>query len=157
VSVSRVSLATGTEGQVAPPFNNVVAFPARAPGYQPQRIQRTRRRANFTPAGARYVGRPSIYGNPFERRPRIGHARSVILYGSWVRGELTPHILSCAGFGEDEIIGLERWRRRLLPQLIHLRGFDLQCRCPLTSAWCHADFQLRLCNGPIHILERLAA
>lgn len=123
---------------------------------QPVRIVRTRKAHNFTPEGARYVGRPTLWANAFERRG-IGHARSVILYGSWLQGHLNPYILRRAGFNEDEIRALERWRRRLMPQLIQLRGFDLQHWCPLSSPWCHADTQLRLVNGPISVLERLAA
>lgn len=153
---TAVSLTTGSEGLFAPPIKGAVLPCACAPGHMPQRLQRTRRKCAFTPAGAFYVGRATIYGNPFERRPRIGHARSVILYDAWIRGELTPHILSRAGFGEDEIVSLARWRRRLLPRLIQLRGHDLQCWCPLTSAWCHADTLIRICNGPLFFLEKLA-
>ena len=123
----------------------------------PVRLQRTRKRYNVTPIGAIYVGRPTLWGNPFSERPRIGHARGVILYRSWIAGDLSPYILHRAGFGHDEIVSLERWRKQLLNQLHRLRGHDLQCWCPLTSAWCHADTQLRLVNGPIEVLERLAA
>jgi hypothetical protein len=157
MSEASALIPTGTEGLFAPPFKGIVP-PFHGPlGRAPVRLQRTKRRANFTPTGARYVGRPTIHGNPFERRPRIGHARSVILYDAWLQNQLTSHILTCAGFGEDEIVSLARWRRQLMPQLIRLRGFDLQCWCALSSAWCHAETQLRICNGPLHELERLAA
>ncbi|WP_439539513.1 DUF4326 domain-containing protein [Sphingomonas sp.] len=122
---------------VAPPFK---ATP-------PARLHRTRRRSNATPEGAIYVGRPTKWGNPFEKRPRIGHARSVILFRSWLAGELTNQILTRAGFDEHEIASLGRFRRRLLADIDQLRGRDLQCWCPPTSAWCHADVLLRLANG----------
>lgn len=115
---------------------------------RPRRLHRTRRRFNKTPAGARYVGRPGLYANPFEGRASISHARSVIYYRSWVKGELTTPILRKLGFGEDEIEALARWRRALLRSLSDLEGDDLQCWCPLTSAWCHADVLLDLANPP---------
>ena len=112
----------------------------------PRRLQRSRRAGAVTPRGAIYVGRPTRWGNPFERRNRIGHARSVILHASWLADDLTPYILSRAGFGEHEIAALYRWRKRLVVRLHHLRGADLECWCPLTSPWCHVDTLLRLAN-----------
>jgi hypothetical protein len=114
---------------------------------KPRRIQRTRRKYAMTPPGAIYVGRPTLWSNPFSGRPRIGHARSVILYRAWITGQLTPRILAAAGFGEAEQIGLQRWRNRLLPSLGHLAGRDLQCWCPVSSAWCHAETLLSLVNA----------
>ena len=112
----------------------------------PQRLHRTRKRNACTPRGAVYVGRPTLWGNPFQGRPRIGHARSVILYRHWLAGQLDRHVLACAGFGPHEIAALDRWRDRLLPQLRRLRGRSLQCWCPLTSRWCHADVLLHIVN-----------
>lgn len=112
----------------------------------PQRLQRSRRRGTPTPAEAIYVGRPTIWGNPFAGRSRIGHARSVILYRAWIAGQLSIHVLRCAGFGEDEMTSLRRWRERLLSALPSLRGRDLQCWCPLSSEWCHADVLIRAAN-----------
>lgn len=117
---------------------------------RPQRLQRTRKRLNFTPAGAVYVGRPTRWSNPFERRPRIGHKRSVILYDAWLHGSLSPYILARAGFSEAEIAGLRRWRAALVTALPCLAGRDLQCWCPLSSEWCHANVLLRAANFPVH-------
>jgi hypothetical protein len=132
--VIYVSPAFGSEGLIAPPING-----ACAPDRMPVRLQRTRKRFNFTPQGARYVGRPTIHANPFERRRGIGHKRSVIFYDSWVSGKLTPYILTRMGFSDAEIAALNRWLARLIPTLPTLRGLDLQCWCALTCAWCHAD------------------
>jgi len=145
-------VATGSEGRFAPPIKV-----ACAPDLMPARLQRTRVRHNFTPAGATYVGRPTLYSNPFERRRRIGHKRSVILYEAWVLGRLSPYILSRCGFGRDEIASLYRWRQRLLRSLPGLRGRDLQCWCPLTSEWCHANVLLRLVNDPFALARLLAS
>jgi hypothetical protein len=115
----------------------------------PVRQHRVRGKNARTPPGARYVGRPTDYSNPFERRGKISHKRSVILYDGWVHGRLNDYILSRCGFGRDEIAALHRWRLRLLRSLVDLRGRDLQCWCPLTSAWCHANVLLRLVNDPL--------
>ncbi|MBY0301277.1 DUF4326 domain-containing protein [Sphingomonas ginsenosidimutans] len=115
----------------------------------PQRIHRTRRRANFTPPGAVYVGRPTIFSNPFDGRPRIGHKRSVILHAAWLDGQLNAHVLVCAGLSEAEIRALHRRRDRVLDLLPGIRGRNLQCWCPPTSAWCHADALLRAANRSV--------
>lgn len=133
--------AVGSEGHYAPPIK--VAY---APDPLPRRLHRTRGKGNFTPRGAIYVGRPTLWSNPFERRPKVGHKRSVILYDAWLRGDLSPYVLARAGFSEAEIATLRRWRDTLIPALRRLRGRDLQCWCPLTSTWCHANVLLRITN-----------
>lgn len=121
----------------------------------PRRLHRTRRKNRTTPPGAVYVGRPTIWGNPFERRTRISHARGVILYKAWLAGDCSHRVLNAAGFSRAEAEQLARWRQRLLDQLARLAGKDLQCWCPLTSPWCHADVLLRVANSADN--ERYAA
>lgn len=133
-------IALADRRDCVPPINAVSDRPTR-------RLHRTRRRGARTPVGAVYVGRPTLWSNPFAGRPRIGHARGVILYRSWVAGDLSIHVLERAGFSASEIEGLGRWRRRLLERLSELAGHDLQCWCPLTSDWCHADVLLRLARA----------
>ena len=116
---------------------------------------RTRKRFNFTPQGAAYVGRPTLWSNPFERRSGICHRRSVILYRHWLAGHLSPYILACARFSEAEIAGLRRWRDRLIRSIDQLRGRNLQCWCALTAP-CHADVLLAVANAP-HLTTRIAA
>lgn len=113
----------------------------------PQRLHRTRKRNNFTPHGAVYVGRPTIWNNPFSGRSRIGHKRSVILFTAWLRGDLDAHVLRCAGLSGAEVQALRRRREALIAALPRLRGRDLQCWCPLTSDWCHADALLKAANA----------
>ncbi len=125
----------GSAGHCAPPINS-----------SPRRLQRTRKRANYCPSGSVYVGRPTLWANPFSGRYAIGHARSVILYGQWLAGNVSDYVLRCAHFSRAEAEALNRWRERVVTNLPSLRGFDLQCWCPLTSAWCHADVLLRRTN-----------
>ncbi|WP_109808392.1 DUF4326 domain-containing protein [Sphingosinithalassobacter portus] len=140
--IHRPAAATGSPG-IGPAING--AFAPRSD--IPHRIQRTRRRFNFTPPGAVYVGRPTLWSNPFSGRARIGHKRSVILYRAWVTGSLDPSTLLRIGvFSEAEVFALRRWRDRLIAALPQLRGRNLQCWCPLTSDWCHAETLLRLAN-----------
>jgi hypothetical protein len=111
----------------------------------PRRLQRSRRRGAATPDGARYVGRPTVFGNPF-RIERFGHARAVALHRSWLAFRLGTLTLEKIGFHPAEIEALDRLRVRVLRRLPELAGHDLQCWCPLTSRWCHADTLLALAN-----------
>ncbi len=121
----------------------------------PRRIRRSRRKGSLLPAGAVYVGRPTVWGNPFQDRVG-GHARSVIYYEHWLAGKLGLRLLEQRGFCPAEIAALERKRTAILTRLHQLAGKSLACWCPLTSDWCHANTLLRL--APAYAdLERLAA
>ena len=104
----------------------------------PRRHQRSRKKGARTPEGVIYVGRPTWFGNPF-RSNRFGHARSVTLYRLWIERRLGALSLARLGFGPHEIDALFRWRHRLDQELHRLIGADLQCWCPVTSKYCHAD------------------
>jgi hypothetical protein len=102
------------------------------------RICRSRRKGATLPAGAIYVGRPTIWGNPFMDR-QWGHAKSVLLHQRWLHGRLGALSLERMGFSLGEIEALYRLRERVLTSLHSLAGKDLACWCPLKSRWCHAD------------------
>jgi hypothetical protein len=107
------------------------------------RIQRPRRKGSTLPAGAVYVGRPTMWGNPFAGRCS-GHAKSVILHQHWLEGRIGALTLERMGFHPAEIDALSRLRERVLVNLHRLAGRDLACWCALTSEWCHAETLLRL-------------
>lgn len=109
---------------------------------QPRRLQRSRRKGATTPEGARYCGRPTKYGNPFQVR-RFGHMKAVNLHRRWLRGRLGALSLERLGFSSHEIDALFRLRARILHDIHELAGVDLVCWCPLTSP-CHVDTLLRL-------------
>ncbi|CAN5573196.1 hypothetical protein BH10PSE14_BH10PSE14_06270 [soil metagenome] len=111
----------------------------------PRRLQRSRKRGAKTPAGAVYVGRPTLFNNPF-RFERFGHARSVLLYGDWMEGRLSDLRLERHGFCPAEIDALHRKRERIHRNLHQLSHKDLVCWCPTTSKWCHADILLEHAN-----------
>jgi len=90
------------------------------------------------PENCVYVGRPTIYGNPFTG------ASAVERYRRWLEGQMstrewseTASIVTVHGFG---------LRRAVLSKLAKLRGKDLCCWCPLDNP-CHADVLLELANG----------
>ncbi len=89
----------------------------------PQRIQRKRTKGWTMPANAVYVGRPTIFGNPFPEADK---------FRRWLDGE------RATGAG-----GLRRIS--LMSRIHELRGKDLACWCPLDQP-CHADVLLELAN-----------
>lgn len=76
------------------------------------------------PANTVYVGRPTVWGNPFHVGKQGAAAECVRAY--------------------------ERWLMTQMPQLLldirqELRGKNLCCWCPLDQP-CHADVLLRIAN-----------
>lgn len=97
------------------------------------------------PEGAVYVGRPSVWGNPFPVA-KYGRNISVEYFRAFATGEIVP---------DDGMKDLRRAERRLYGTgpawviadmaSIFLRGLDLACWCPLDQP-CHADVLLELAN-----------
>ncbi len=78
------------------------------------------------PDGAKYVGRPSRYGNPYKVTECRNAAEAVAMfYRDLIDGKLR---ISVDDVKKD------------------LRGLDLVCHCKL-DAPCHADILLRIANG----------
>jgi Domain of unknown function (DUF4326) len=111
----------------------------------PPRLTRSRKRGSRTPEGAIYVGRPTLWGNPFTI-DRFGHARCVILHRYWLAGHLGALTLERMGFCPAEIDALDRKRDATLRRLPELTGRALVCWCPQSSRWCHADTLIQLAN-----------
>lgn len=129
----------------------------------PERIQRQRTKGWRMPEGAIYVGRPTVYGNPFEviklpcgcweNRDDNGvtymHAYPIHELGHppIVKREAIDNAVRL--FRED----LTQWlggRIKMQPSLADaittLRGRDLACWCALNQP-CHADVLLEVANG----------
>lgn len=116
----------------------------------PSRIQRRRAKGWRMPPGAVYVGRPTIWGNPFVAHtaiasgyatPRTAAAFVTECFREW----LTPGPSS------------DRWwmgpqsdaaKAPMRGRLSDLRGKTLACWCPLDQP-CHADVLLDLANAPL--------
>lgn len=117
----------------------------------PKRIQRSRAKGWRMPEGAVYVGRPTIWGNPWPISEGIEFHR---LFGQLDKGESPRETVvrwyrewlaglpvdmagdAAAAQQRDEI-------RRRMPEL---RGHDLACWCLLDQP-CHADVLLELANA----------
>lgn len=119
------------------------------------RIVRSRRKGSSLPLGSIYVGRPTLWGNPFTT-DRWNHARCTILHKAWLNGDLGDLTLERMGFCPAQIEALHRKREAILTRLHMLAGKDLACWCPLSSPWCHAETYLAMAPHYAQ-LERLAA
>jgi hypothetical protein len=119
----------------------------------PVRIQRRRTKGWRMPEGAVYVGRPTLWGNPFTVQPVHRSGPFDVLLDGEFRGQHT---------GMESARGntVDRFRAHLLttegrvsatwvPTLTAirsiLRGRDLACWCPLDQP-CHADVLLEVAN-----------
>lgn len=108
------------------------------PERKPKRIQRKRTRGWRMPDGAVYVGRPSIFGNPFVvgrdgdihqcLAQYLGYINSIQVISDGSRVAL-PDPAAC----------------RFMNEVRKLRGKDLACWCP-DGQPCHADILLEIAN-----------
>lgn len=131
----------------------------------PERIQRKRTKGWRMPEGAIYVGRPTVFGNPFKVWPPIkgddrfsicdwtgrtvygltfnqadANAYAVELYRSW----LTTG--SIHGLARKPMQGHWWSRAEIHRRLPELAGHDLACWCPIDQP-CHADVLLEIANA----------
>jgi len=97
----------------------------------PKRIQRKRTKGWTMPPNTVYVGRPSIFGNPFFVDSEHDAAWCIRMFRHWLNG--APN----TGGGLRRI--------SLLSRLSELRGKDLACWCKEGEP-CHADILLELAN-----------
>ena len=106
----------------------------------PTRIQRGGDGESHLPKNAVYVGRPTLWVNPFTAAEAIADdpaltpdqasKRCERMYQSWLDGDITP--------ASPELARQRQW---ILDHLHLLDGFDLACWCP-PGAYCHADVLL---------------
>lgn len=127
-----------------------------------RRIQRRRTKGWRTPEGAVYVGRPTVYGNPFEvvqlpcgcweNRDDNGvtymHAYPLHELGHpkiTFREAVENSVRLFAADLTEWLGGRIELQPGLLDRIEELRGRDLVCWCPL-DAPCHADVLLEIAN-----------
>ena len=126
----------------------------------PVRLQRRRTKGYRLPPNAVYVGRPSLWGNPYSLDdvrviyPWIAPADRAAFAVGLYRQEL-DHFGLLTDY--DYVVGEARWyetqadvarsgARSMAEYAPHaLRGHDLACWCPLDQP-CHADVLLELAN-----------
>lgn len=112
----------------------------------PQRIQRKRTKGWRMPEGAVYVGRPTVWGNPYrwQEYPDYG-------YDPYDIAELRR--MATSDFeglvtGRWARIGLDDIPDYPVDRIGELAGRDLVCWCP-EGVPCHADVLLTIANGEV--------
>ena len=142
----------------------------------PQRIQRKRTKGWRMLEGAVYVGRPTIFGNPFRAYKcdccgywdvRDDNDVTYLVNHAYVRQQSVRSdartwtsrdqaVRESVRLYNDELTywvgGRMKWDPVFREAVESLRGRDLACWCPLTDAAgnpvpCHADALLELANG----------
>ena len=89
-------------------------------------MQRKRTKGWRMPEGAVYVGRGSMWGNPFKDGTLLSRPGAVMAFRLWVEAAVNAP-----------------YRERARAQL---RGHDLACWCPPDQP-CHADVLLEIANA----------
>jgi hypothetical protein len=123
----------------------------------PKRIQRKRTKGWRTPVDAIYVGRPTVFGNPFiECTGRDGSTSIAVLDGNVCVLHIKKPCGSVADYYRDFVLGrlpsirgirgLTDQARNIRRKLVELKGWDLVCWCKPGEA-CHADVLLELANS----------
>lgn len=110
----------------------------------PQRIQRKRTKGWRMPEGVIYVGRPTIWGNPFDDADSFRYVLDCIL-----RKERVSAFVECN----------ERCYRdmqAIANNLGFLRGRDVACWCSLSDK-CHADVLVEFANREVNGASRDSA
>lgn len=90
---------------------------------KPKRIQRKRTKGWRMPPNTVYVGRPTLFGNPYRETEAITREKTIEFYKKWIELAFS-----------------------LVPNLIEdLKGKNLACWCSLDQP-CHADVLLEIAN-----------
>jgi hypothetical protein len=104
----------------------------------PKRIQRKRSKGWKMSEGAIYVGRPTVWGNPFRvddpefnTDGSVTHNTCILLYELYIKETI------------DSITEFDAMQEWIIKPL---RGRDLCCWCDENEP-CHADVLLRLANA----------
>lgn len=115
----------------------------------PKRIQRSRTKGWRMPEGAVYVGRPTIWGNPFTKKLALESGYATEETCSAFVVECFSDWLGPSQSGRDWWSGPESDEAKAAIQnnIGQLRGKDLACWCRLDQP-CHADVLLKLANEP---------
>ena len=118
----------------------------------PQRIQRRRTKGWRMPEGAVYVGRPTVYGNPFRAVHRDGrwsveddNGVGYDPIGDHRHGAMQTAVSLYADELTRWLGGRMEYDREFRGAVLALAGRDLACWCPLDQP-CHADVLLDLAN-----------
>lgn len=113
----------------------------------PQRIQRRRTKGwRMPPNTTVYVGRGSMYGNPYPVCPRRSARQAARAYRMGVRGRWSA-LAKLEGHTPLTLLGVIAHFQRIRRHLHELRGKNVCCWCRLDQE-CHGDVLLELANAP---------
>lgn len=105
------------------------------------------------PEGAVYVGRPTMFGNPYDVK-RYGLDLSIALFRETAWGCWNPNLIPHGTMRDLWMKWIYDahcdWLKRIGSGTIHceLHGKDLACWCPLDKP-CHADVLLEIANWEV--------
>ena len=122
----------------------------------PERIQRKRTKGWRMPENTVYVGRPTIYGNPFRIGVHGTREECVNLHKRYLSGEISEEDTRWRNSLYDVRTGYSPYLGKILVWtglLEPLRGKNLACWCSLDQL-CHADVLLELANAPVRRDDR---
>ena len=109
----------------------------------PERIQRKRTKGSKMPQGAIYVGRPSVWGNPFIVGIDGTAEECVRKFEKWFDPTIAEEGSDLYNFRMENGWGGNSYA---ILSTTALRGKDLACWCAVDAQWCHADIILRIAN-----------
>jgi hypothetical protein len=138
----------------------------------PSRIQRSRAKGWRMPEGAVYVGRPTVFGNPWvcswpygcPKSPDYDHGHEPDgtpsmhccqdVFREWLRQGVAGEPSRLIGRGGGIRAALmamtgNEARTKLVEALPRLRSKALACWCAVEGKPCHADVLLELANVPL--------
>lgn len=112
----------------------------------PKRIQRKRTKGWRMPANTIYVGRPTLWGNPFihEDPKEAVNAFKTLINGGTSSFAMGPDKLQFANNAHPNTLHWS-WAEWTRENLHKIAGKNLACWCPLDNP-CHADVLLALAN-----------
>jgi hypothetical protein len=128
-----------------------------------ERIQRKRAKGWKMPPNTVYVGRPTLWGNPFVVGRDGTLAECIDFYR---RGLIAAHAVWFGGpyslLSDDNAALYDAWEEAaphlqaifIAEGLEKLKGKNLACWCPLDQP-CHADVLLELANAPLTNQQRV--
>jgi len=117
-----------------------------------ERIQRKCAKGYRIPKTAKYVGRPTKWGNPFKVVKKIGYLGYLVWMiqfkddyncGDFFGYKYKKDAIERAVKEYDSWLSFQIRNKKI--DLTELKGFDLACFCPLSSP-CHVDVLLKRVN-----------
>ncbi len=119
----------------------------------PARFQRSRKAGYQLPKDVVYVGRPTIWGNPYPPGLFVFAVPPNILSAAAISAAAENNVLTVEG-SVAVYAAYIKLNKKYFP-LEEIRGRDLSCWCACGEP-CHADVLLTIANAPAELTTRLS-